>query len=176
MDNLLQVCGLLFSNACQEARIHSCRCGDHGFGNRRQHCDLQPGPRRPASSLAVFTSQNRLVMVWEDASFIGFLATRPRLQTTPTGKRVTRSSRTWQPSPRAASNLTGDGEPERVQAYGVSAEFFPLLGVHTGAGRVFLPEEDKPRQTGWLHQLQTLAEPVRRRARHYWSGHPAQQR
>ncbi|HEV7904511.1 MAG TPA: ABC transporter permease, partial [Pyrinomonadaceae bacterium] len=42
-------------------------------------------------------------------------------------------------------NLTGDGgEPERLMAFGVSANFFPLLGASPAQGRNFLPEEDKP--------------------------------
>jgi predicted permease len=40
-------------------------------------------------------------------------------------------------------NLTGMGEPERVTAEMISASFFPLLGVKTGMGRTFLPEEDQ---------------------------------
>ncbi len=41
-------------------------------------------------------------------------------------------------------NLTGSGEPERIQAQRVTANFFPLLGVTPILGRDFLPEEDRP--------------------------------
>jgi putative ABC transport system permease protein len=41
-------------------------------------------------------------------------------------------------------NLTGDGEPEKIEAYGVTANFFPMLGIKPALGRAFLPEEDKP--------------------------------
>ncbi|MGA9769124.1 MAG: ABC transporter permease [Blastocatellia bacterium] len=42
------------------------------------------------------------------------------------------------------TNLTGTGEPERVDSLRVSASIFPLLGVEPMLGRTFLPEEDQP--------------------------------
>ena len=42
------------------------------------------------------------------------------------------------------SNLTGDGEPERVGTIRVSSNLLPMLGVGAAAGRIFLPEEDAP--------------------------------
>src|SRR5262245_14525636 len=41
------------------------------------------------------------------------------------------------------SNLTGAGEPERVQNYEVTAGFFRLLGGEAALGRTFLPEEEQ---------------------------------
>jgi putative ABC transport system permease protein len=41
-------------------------------------------------------------------------------------------------------NLTGAGEPERLQGQLVSAALFPLLGVSPGAGRVFTDADDNP--------------------------------
>jgi predicted permease len=40
-------------------------------------------------------------------------------------------------------NLTGMGQPERVPAQMVSADFFSLLGIKPVAGRLFRPEEDQ---------------------------------
>ena len=44
--------------------------------------------------------------------------------------------------------MTGRGEPARLQGAVVTADLFPLLGVQPMLGRVFLPDEDKPAQTG----------------------------
>ena len=41
-------------------------------------------------------------------------------------------------------NLTGGGEPERVNSGIATASFFSLLGVRPAVGRLFLPEEDRP--------------------------------
>src|SRR5262245_4806698 len=39
-------------------------------------------------------------------------------------------------------NLTGTDEAERLRAEVVSAGYFPILGIRTQVGRLFLPEED----------------------------------
>src|SRR5271154_27911 len=46
--------------------------------------------------------------------------------------------------PPSGFNLTGDGQPERLEATIVTSGLFPLLGVRPVAGRTFTPEEDKP--------------------------------
>jgi len=40
-------------------------------------------------------------------------------------------------------NMTGVGEPERLHAHMISAEFFPALGLQPLLGRNFRPEEDR---------------------------------
>ena len=42
------------------------------------------------------------------------------------------------------TTVTGGSEPVRLQAYGVSGDFFRVLGVQPAAGRLFLPEESQP--------------------------------
>jgi putative ABC transport system permease protein len=44
----------------------------------------------------------------------------------------------------ADSNLTGAGEPERIEALGVTANFLTVLGIQPALGRSFLLDEDKP--------------------------------
>jgi putative ABC transport system permease protein len=46
--------------------------------------------------------------------------------------------------PPSGFNLTGDGQPERLEATLATSGLFPLLGVRQVAGRTFTPEEDKP--------------------------------
>ncbi|MFZ0214157.1 MAG: ABC transporter permease [Candidatus Acidiferrales bacterium] len=41
-------------------------------------------------------------------------------------------------------NLTGDGDPQRVQVSYATSNLFPMLGVKPVAGRLFVPEEDRP--------------------------------
>ena len=45
---------------------------------------------------------------------------------------------------RLRGNLTGDGDPERVDLSPVTADFFPLLGVAPLLGRNFTAEEEVP--------------------------------
>jgi putative ABC transport system permease protein len=91
-----------------------------------------------------FVEPERLVMVWEDQSFIGF----PRADAAPANyidwKMQNQSFEDMAALNWKNFNLTGDGEPERILAHGVSANFFPLLGVHPVLGRNFLVDEDKP--------------------------------
>ncbi|HUR35041.1 MAG TPA: ABC transporter permease [Vicinamibacterales bacterium] len=44
----------------------------------------------------------------------------------------------------AFMNLTGSGEPERLQVGRVSSSLLPMLGATTQAGRLFLDSEDRP--------------------------------
>jgi putative ABC transport system permease protein len=41
-------------------------------------------------------------------------------------------------------NLSGDGNPERIEGAVVTPSLFPLLGVNAEIGRTFLPDEEQP--------------------------------
>ena len=41
-------------------------------------------------------------------------------------------------------NLTGGGDPERVESSYATANLFPMLGIRMAVGRGFVPAEDKP--------------------------------
>src|SRR4030095_1733136 len=91
-----------------------------------------------------FKDPPKLVLLWEDQSSIGF----PRADVAPAnyGDWKTQNqvfedvaSLNWK-----NFNPPGNGKPERLLSHGVSANFFPLLGVQPIIGRNFTIEEDKP--------------------------------
>jgi putative ABC transport system permease protein len=41
-------------------------------------------------------------------------------------------------------SLTGDGNPQKIEAFHITANFFEMLGVQPQLGRAFLPEEEVP--------------------------------
>src|SRR5216684_3202600 len=91
-----------------------------------------------------FRNPDRLVMVWEDLSFMGFPQNTPA-----PANFVDWKSRNHVFEDMAAMhgdlmNLTGDGQPEEVEVKLVTANFFPLLGIRPIVGRAFRPEEDRP--------------------------------
>jgi putative ABC transport system permease protein len=94
-----------------------------------------------------FNQPDMLVMVWEDASFAGFPLNTPAPANYADWKAQNHVFEGMAATEWRDFSLTGDGEPEKVSAYGVTSDFFPLLGVEPALGRVFLPEEDRPDAT-----------------------------
>ena len=91
-----------------------------------------------------FKDPEQLVLVWEDASFAGFPRNTPAPANYVDWKNQSQSFADMAASAETSFNITGDGEPERVAAFAVTANFFPLFGVQPLLGRNFLPEEDRP--------------------------------
>ena len=69
-------------------------------------------------------------------------------------------------------NLSGIGEPERVQGGKVTHSFFTTLGVSPLRGRAFLPEEDKPGGNPPATSVHCSSMPRRRRTREPPTGAP----
>src|ERR1041384_1958319 len=91
-----------------------------------------------------FRDPDKLVIVWEDATFAGLPLNTPAPANYVDWKNQNQSFADMAASRETSFNLTGDGEPERVSTYAVTANFFPLLGVQPLLGRTFTPEEDRP--------------------------------
>jgi putative ABC transport system permease protein len=91
-----------------------------------------------------FRDPDQLVIVWEDATFAGFPRNTPAPANYVDWKTQNQSFVDMAASHETSFNLTGDGEPERVSAYSVSSNFFPLFGVQPLLGRSFSDGEDRP--------------------------------
>ena len=91
-----------------------------------------------------FKNPDRLVMIWENATHLGFPKDTPspanfidwRQQSTVFDGMAAFTERSF--------NLTGVGEPERLDGRRVSANLFDVLGVNAIIGRTFVPQEDQP--------------------------------
>jgi putative ABC transport system permease protein len=91
-----------------------------------------------------FKNPEQLVMLWENATHLGF----PKNTPSPA------NFLDWQSQASAFTemaamvernfNLTGVGEPERLDGRRVSANLFDLLGVRALLGRTFVPDDDRP--------------------------------
>lgn len=90
-----------------------------------------------------FRDPERLVMLWEGAA----QTNNQRYPLAPANyvdwKAQNQSFEDVAALEYTSYNLTGSGEPERIQAQKVTANFFALLGVTPVLGRSFLPEEDR---------------------------------
>src|SRR5688572_23533627 len=91
-----------------------------------------------------FKDPEQLVIVWEDASFAGFPRNTPAPGIYFDWKNQNQSFSDMAACAEVSFNITGDGDPERVMAFTVTENFFPIFGVQPLIGRNFLPEEDRP--------------------------------
>src|SRR5215217_7580402 len=91
-----------------------------------------------------YKNPDQLVMVWENATHMGF----PKNTPSPANFLDWRQQSTVFTGMAAFAeqsfNLTGVGEPERLDGRRVSANLLDLLGVKPIIGRTFVPEEDQP--------------------------------
>ena len=92
-----------------------------------------------------FANPDRLVLVWEDAAYVGFPKNTPAPANYVDWKARNEVFEDMAATTNRDFNLTGDGEPEKVYAYAVLGNFFPLLGVEPVLGRVLTAEDDQPK-------------------------------
>jgi predicted permease len=86
----------------------------------------------------------RLVMVFEDDSRHGYPRDTPAPANYIDWRDQNKVFEGMAAMTELSMNLTGEGEPERLDGQRVSASFFPMMGVEPQLGRWFSPEEDQP--------------------------------
>jgi putative ABC transport system permease protein len=91
-----------------------------------------------------YPNPERLVMVWEDATFYGFPEDTPSPGNFSSWKTQNHTLEDMAAKRDIAINLTGDGQPERLEGQSVTANFFSVVGVRPAMGSDFTPEEDHP--------------------------------
>jgi predicted permease len=89
-----------------------------------------------------YREAERLVMLWENASVAGFPRDTPAPANYFDWKAQQRSFDMTAATRQQTFDLTGDGEPEKLLAFGVESSFFPVLGVEPALGRALLDGED----------------------------------
>jgi len=91
-----------------------------------------------------YKDPDRLVMIWEDDTKGGYPRDTPAAANYIDWRDQNQVFEGMAAMADQSFNLTGAGEPERIEGRRVSASLFPLLGVEPQLGRAFSPEEDQP--------------------------------
>jgi putative ABC transport system permease protein len=91
-----------------------------------------------------YKDPERLVMVWEDATKHGYPRDTPAAANFVDWRDQSQVFEGMAAIADTSFNLTGSGDPERLEGRRVSANMFPLLGVDPQIGRVFTAAEDQP--------------------------------
>ena len=90
-----------------------------------------------------YKDPERLVMVWEDATKQGYPRDTPAAANFVDWRDQSQNFEGMAAIADESFNLTGSGDPERLEGRRVSATMFPLLGVEPQIGRVFTAAEDQ---------------------------------
>jgi len=85
---------------------------------------------------------SRLVIVWEDASFIGFAHNTPAPANYADWRTQNHSFTDMAALRYQSASLTGDGSPEQALGSAVTANFFDVLQVRPVLGRIWTQQED----------------------------------
>jgi putative ABC transport system permease protein len=91
-----------------------------------------------------YKDPERLVMVWEDNTRHGYPRDTPAAGNYIDWRDQSQVFESMAAMTDQSFNLTGAGDPEKIEGERVSANLFSLLGVEPQLGRAFSPEEDQP--------------------------------
>jgi predicted permease len=91
-----------------------------------------------------FKKPEQLVMLWENAAHLGFPKNTPSPANFLDWQKQATAFTGMAAMIERSFNLTGVGEPERLDGRRVSANLFDLLGVRAILGRTFVPDDDRP--------------------------------
>jgi putative ABC transport system permease protein len=91
-----------------------------------------------------YKDPEQLVMVWEDATKQGYPRDTPAAANFVDWRDQNQVFEGMAAIYDTSFNLTGSGDPERLEGRSVSANMFSLLGVEPQIGRVFTAAEDQP--------------------------------
>jgi predicted permease len=86
---------------------------------------------------------DRLVMVWEDASYVSFPRNTPAPANYFSWKELNRVFTDMAATRGTTASLTGGGTPEQLLGRRVTPNFFAVLGVEPIVGRTFTEDEDR---------------------------------
>jgi putative ABC transport system permease protein len=90
-----------------------------------------------------FGQPDRLAIVWEDMSFLGFANNTPAPANYLDWRAQNQVFTDMAATRFVTASLTGDGQPEQLSGKKVTPNFFDVLGVQPTVGRPFTVEEDK---------------------------------
>lgn len=91
-----------------------------------------------------YRDPERLVMVWEEDSKRGFPQETPAVGNYVEWRDQNQVFESMAAIADQSFNLTGVGDPERLEGRSVSANLFPMLGIEPQIGRVFSAADDQP--------------------------------
>jgi len=91
-----------------------------------------------------YKNPEQLVMAWEENSKQGFPHDTPAAANYVDWRDQNHVFAAMAAMTDISFNLTGMGDPERIDGLRVSASLFPMLGVQPQSGRAFRSEEDRP--------------------------------
>ena len=89
-----------------------------------------------------YSEPDRLVMVWEDASYVGFAHNTPAAANYVDGRAQNQVFTDMAALRYHNAAFTGGSAPEEVLGRRVTPNFFDLLGVQPAIGRPFTAQED----------------------------------